>query len=96
MYATHKQMPALIRKAKKVVVYTRLGSDTATSLIVEKGSILEFYTMIAKENKEWPESFSYTISDNGWLYINGDAFKETSKRLGIKHSNAAIQEYLNA
>lgn len=71
MYATHKQMPALIRKAKKVVVYTRLGSDTATSLIVEKGSILEFYTQIARENKSWPESFSYTVSDNGWLYING-------------------------
>lgn len=28
--------------------------------------------------------------------IDGAAFKETSKRLGIKHSYAAIQEYLNA
>lgn len=27
--------------------------------------------------------------------INGIAFKETSKRLGIKHTYTAIQEYLN-
>jgi len=71
MHATHKQMPALIRKAKKVVVYMRLGSQTGASIIVEKGSILQFYSMIAKENETWPETFSYTISDNGWLYING-------------------------
>lgn len=28
--------------------------------------------------------------------IDGAAFKETSKRLGIKHTYTAIQEYLNA
>ena len=28
--------------------------------------------------------------------IDGAAFKETSKRLGIKHTYAAIQQYLNA
>lgn len=28
--------------------------------------------------------------------IDGAAFKETSKRLGIKHNYTAIQEYLNA
>ena len=28
--------------------------------------------------------------------IDGNAFKLTSKRLGIKHTYAAIQEYLNA
>ncbi len=28
--------------------------------------------------------------------IDGAAFKETSKRLGIKHSYTAINEYLNA
>ena len=28
--------------------------------------------------------------------IDGTAFKETSKRLGIKHTYTAIQEYLNA
>lgn len=71
MYATHKQMPALIRKAKKVTVHIEFGANTSSSIIVQKKDILEFFTMIAKENKEWPEQFSYTVSDNGWLYING-------------------------
>lgn len=70
MYATHKQMPALIRKAKGIVVYV---SFPHSSFYVEakKKSLLEHFTMIARENKEWPEVFSYSISDNGCLYLNG-------------------------
>lgn len=71
MYATHKQMPALIRKAKKIVVHIQFGAHTSSGVIVEKGDILQFFTLIAKENKEWPEQFTYSISENGWLYIHG-------------------------
>lgn len=71
MYATHKQMPALIRKAKKVVLYVNPVANTSFSVKVEKGDILEYFTLIARENKTWPDIFSYSVSDNGWLYING-------------------------
>lgn len=69
-YVTHKQMPSMIRKAKKVVLYSQLGANTSLSAVVEKGDILETFRAIAK-NESWPDVFNVSTSDNGWLYING-------------------------
>lgn len=70
MYLTHKQMPAAIRKAKKIVIYNSLGANTAVSVIAQKKDLLETFKEIAK-NSEWPDAFSCSVSENGWLYING-------------------------